>query len=189
MTAGPPDYLSAEEMTPFYTGLFLVEGFGSETLGFSSTYFATMCGELGWEMVELVELTLIPEFTAQEYDPFIDDSTTFLREVDPLFKHCIETGTDYQEGAVNYSTAFTDLFYLFYNTLYHTEEIYESGLKVQEETEKGFEGQDSQYYQNFGKQVGKIFYHTFYNVDDFTYPDIEIEYPTDFDEEFLEFFN
>lgn len=60
MAAGPPDYLPAEEMTSFYKGLFLIQGFGSETLGFSSTYFATKCSELGWQMVELVELKLIP---------------------------------------------------------------------------------------------------------------------------------
>ena len=53
-------------------------------------------------MVELVELNLIPQATNQEYDPFIDDSTTFLREIDPLFKHCVETSEDYQKGAVNY---------------------------------------------------------------------------------------
>ena len=139
-------------------------------------------------MIELVQLNLIPQATNQEYDPFIDDSTTFLREVDPLFKHCIETGTDYREGAVNYEKAMTDLFFLVFNAMYHTEDIYESGLSVQEKAEEGFEGQDSEYYQNFGKQVGKIFYHTLYDADDFTYPDIEIKYPEDFDE-FLEFFD
>ena len=81
-------------------------------------------------MVELVEINLIPQVENQEYDPFIDDSTTFLREIDPLFKHCVETGEDYQKGAVNYSKALNDLVFLVFNTMYHTENIYESGLLV-----------------------------------------------------------
>ena len=96
-------------------------------------------------MVELVEQNLIPEFTNQEYDPFIDDSTTFLREIDPLFKHCVETDTDYRKGAVNYEQAFSDIVFLVINAMYHTEDIYESGLKVQEHVEKGYENQDSEY--------------------------------------------
>ena len=145
-------------MSNFYIGLFLIEGFWSQVIGFSSTYFATACGDLGWSMVELVEQNLIPEFTNQEYDPFIDDSTTFLREIDPLFKHCVETDTDYRKGAVNYEQAFSDIVFLVINAMYHTEDIYESGLKVQEHVEKGYENQDSEYWQNLGKQVGKIFY-------------------------------
>lgn len=40
-----------------------------------------------------------------------------------------------------------------------------------------------------GEEAGKIFYWSLYElVDDFSYPDIEIIYPDDFDAEKLEFF-
>ena len=182
-------------MDAFYIGLFFLEGFGSVTLGFSSTYFATECSEIAWGIAENFELNLIPQATNKEYDPFIDNSTTFLKEVDPLFKNCLDSLSEYQNGAKAYDKAFSEFVFLVINILYHTENIYESGLLTRDmiesanETEVGIEGQDSQYYQVLGKQIGKIFYYTFYDLGDFSYPDIEIDYPTDFDDESLEFFN
>ena len=73
---------------------------------------------------------MIPQAKNMELDPFIDNSTTFLKEIDPLFKHCFETGSDFQKGAVDYEKAFSDMYYLVLNALYHTESIYESAINV-----------------------------------------------------------
>lgn len=37
----PPDYIKADDMNIVYVILFIIEGFGSQTVGFSSTYYAT----------------------------------------------------------------------------------------------------------------------------------------------------
>ena len=72
----PPEYLSAEEMNWAYMLLFFIEGFGSQTIGFSSSYYATACGEIGWSMFESMLDDTIPSLPDEEYELFID-STTF----------------------------------------------------------------------------------------------------------------
>ena len=45
---GKPNYLGPEQMNWFYIIMFIIEGFGAQTLGFMSTYYAAECGYLGW---------------------------------------------------------------------------------------------------------------------------------------------
>ena len=37
----PPQYLDAHDMNYFFIALFMLEGFGGETIGFESTYSST----------------------------------------------------------------------------------------------------------------------------------------------------
>ena len=153
-------------------------------------------------MAENFELNIIPTIEqnvqsidiysqswVQQWNPLIDSSTTALREIDPLFKHCFETGTEYQEGTDDYGKVLTDAYFLILNVSYHTSFLYESAMSIKENVELGFEGKDSQYYQSLGKEAGKVLFYTFYNIEDFTYPDIPIEYPSDFEDEVLLYFN
>ena len=85
---------------------------------------------------------------------------------------------------------YRDPYYLILNVLYHTENLYEATIEIQKKVDLGFlETKDSEYYQDVGRDFGKLFYYTFYNIADFVYPDIELQYPTDFDDEELLFFN
>ena len=72
----PPDYITADKMNWIYITLFFIEGFGSQTIGFSSSYFATQCGMIGWAMFESFEQTTVPAVDNMRTVPFID-STTF----------------------------------------------------------------------------------------------------------------
>ena len=74
-----------------------------------------------------------------------------------------------------------------WNVAYHLKEIYLSAEIVLEKFKLGFNGQDSDHWYTVGRQTGRMFYWTFYDVQDFTYPDIELTYQEDFDES-LEFF-
>eukprot|EP00353_Schmidingerella_taraikaensis_P007639 CAMPEP_0185571088 /NCGR_PEP_ID=MMETSP0434-20130131/3141_1 /TAXON_ID=626734 ORGANISM="Favella taraikaensis, Strain Fe Narragansett Bay" /NCGR_SAMPLE_ID=MMETSP0434 /ASSEMBLY_ACC=CAM_ASM_000379 /LENGTH=204 /DNA_ID=CAMNT_0028186337 /DNA_START=487 /DNA_END=1101 /DNA_ORIENTATION=+ len=76
MVGSPPDYLDADSMNIVYKILFFIEGFGSQTIGFSSSYYATGCGEVGWSMFESFESQTMPAVDEREYEVFID-STTF----------------------------------------------------------------------------------------------------------------
>lgn len=71
--------------------------------------------------------------------------------------------------------------------LYHLEEIYKSAEIVLEKVAEGFNDKDSDHFYVLGAQAGLVFYWAFYDVEDFTYPDIDVEYEEDFDES-LEFF-
>jgi len=48
----------------------------------------------------------------------------------------------------------------------------------------GAEPLNAEEYFLIGSLIGEIFYYTFYDVNDFDYPDITIEYPPEFDDEF-----
>ena len=48
-------------MNYVYIAMFLVEGFGSQLIGFSSTDAASKCGEFGWAMGENFERNIIPQ--------------------------------------------------------------------------------------------------------------------------------
>lgn len=47
-TGNPPDYVPIVDMNLGYKLIFLIEGFGSQTIGFASTYASTTCGDIGW---------------------------------------------------------------------------------------------------------------------------------------------
>ena len=189
-TSGPPSYVSAEDMTTFYIVLFIAQGFESVSFNVSSTIATTRCGEIGWEMAETVIDEVIPQAKNLEYANFIDSTTFFLAEVDPLAIHCVNSAQEYDIAFDSYIKALTDVNYLILNTLYHTEYLYESSLEINSLIDLGFNGQDSAYYFSLGEEAGKIFYQALYEqVDDFEYPDIEIIYPSDFDDEALEFFS
>jgi hypothetical protein len=106
-----------------------------------------------------------------------------MREIDPLFKHCMETGNDYEDAVLTYGLIFTDPVKMAFNILYHSIEIYENTMALIDKFVNGFDGQDSAYYQNMGINFGQIFYWMFYDVNDFEWPDIKVTFPRDFDEE------
>ena len=56
-----------------------------------------------------------------EYNAAIDSSTATLVDIDPLAKHCIDTGDDYYGAVQTYGKAISDPYYLSLNLLYHTE--------------------------------------------------------------------
>ena len=53
--------MDAEEMTIAFMIFFILEGFSAETVGFSSTYYATTCSELGWGIWERIQLDMVPD--------------------------------------------------------------------------------------------------------------------------------
>ncbi len=71
--------------------------------------------------------------------------------------------------------------------LYHLQELFLSAEIVVNKFNLGFSAMDSDHYYTIGRQTGRMFYWTFYDVQDFTYPDVDITYQEDFDES-LEFF-
>ena len=102
---GKPNYLGPEQMNWFYIIMFIIEGFGSQTLGFMSTYYAAECGYLGWSQVENVQDRVVPQVENLEYEDIIYSTTDILRGVDPLSQNCIETGYDYYKASLNYGKA------------------------------------------------------------------------------------
>ena len=171
-----------------YILIFLIEGFGSQTIGFASTYASTSCGEVGWGIFSNMNENVIPQSKANQFDLVIENTTLSLAEVDPLAQICFETTDDYKTALVNYGKAVTDASYLTLNLLYHAEELYLASEAIQEKLDEGFKDQDSEYYQTLGRKIGEAFFWAFYDYNDFEYPDITIEYPDDFDDEGLEFF-
>ena len=179
----PPDYLSADELNWVYIFLFFVEGFGSQTIGFSSSYFATQCGLIAWDMFESFEDKTMPAFEDYDLEPFTDSTTFQLRQIDPLVKHCFETGNDYERALNNYGTATQNPTVLGFNILYHMDKLYENTLAIIERFDIGYKDQDSAYYQKLGRNFGLLVFWTFYDVNDYSYPDIAIQFSPDFDEE------
>ena len=47
----PPEYLKPSQMSITYIVYFLLQGFGATSVGFSSTYYATKCGEISWSII------------------------------------------------------------------------------------------------------------------------------------------
>lgn len=134
----PPQYLDAKDMNYFFITLFIIEGFGQETIGFKSTFSATKCSEYGWSFYELILFEMIPAVKLLHLDDFLEHSTLFLRQIDPFFKHCIATGDDYEEAIFGYGKAISDPYYLSLNLLYHTQDIYESYTKIHTSITSGF---------------------------------------------------
>ena len=176
-------------MNTFFIVLFILTGFESETFEVSANYSAGRCGEIGWGMADSVASTIVPQAKVLDFDGFITSTTLFLAEVDSLAIHCVDTGYAYESATSHYEKTFNDMYYLLLNNLYHTQYLYESAREIYLSISEGFNGKDSAYYQVIGEEAGKIFYWSLYElIDDFSYPDIEIIYPDDFDAEKLEFF-
>ena len=95
-------------MNWIYSLLFLVEGFGAEVIGFSSTFASTRCGELGWSFVGNVNEGVVKNVGAGNYDGAIDSAVLALKEVEALLEICIEAGEEYRTGLESYGLAVTD---------------------------------------------------------------------------------
>ena len=85
------------------------------------------------------------------------------------------------------------------NQLYHAQILYESTVEIESKVQVNisdrtiefsdeFWNQDSAYYYDLGAAAGKLIYWSYYDVGDFSYPSIDIEYPAEFDFEKLQFF-
>ena len=70
---------------------------------------------------------------------------------------------------------------LIYNALYHMGKIYTSIENVVYLI-TNIETIDADGWEDIGRDIGRVFYQLFYNIGDYEYPDISIDYP----EEFLE---
>ena len=66
-------------MNWLYIIMFFVEGFGSQTIGFSSSYYATACGEISWAIFESFERNTYPSVENYRPELFIDSTTFQLR--------------------------------------------------------------------------------------------------------------
>ena len=72
----------------------------------------------------------MPQALAYEWDSLIETSTTALREIDPIFKLCVEAGTDYSKGSDKYDQSVEDPIFLTLNVMYNTAEIYERSIAI-----------------------------------------------------------
>lgn len=104
----PPDYIAASEMTWAYKILFAIEGFGSQSIGFSSTFASTKCGELGWSFVGNVNEGIVKNVQDSAWDAAIDATVLVLAEIEPLLEICIEASGEYEAGLEDYGRAVTD---------------------------------------------------------------------------------
>ena len=69
------------------------------------------------------------------------------------------------------------------NIFYHAAELYENIVGILVLFWVGFSRATAQDYESMGQMFGYLVYWILYDVEDFSYPDIAIDYPEAFEEE------
>lgn len=110
----------------------------------------------------------------------LDVMALFLQNIDPSFESCIWMTSEYYESFLNYGESFKDGWKVLYNFAYHFGSLFDTttliGNKISS-TDK-FSLDDFTY---LGQEVGGLFYYIFYDINDYQYPDIDIDYPEEFE--------
>ena len=115
-------------------------------------------------------------------EEFVEVTTLFLRKVNPTTESCIFMGGEYRVAIKNYGTAMFNQEVLLLNILYHSNEIAHVVISIHEIRDIEDWAVEKQSYYILGRKLGKIFYLIFYDIGDYDWPGIDMNYPVEFDE-------
>ena len=80
-------------------------------------------------MIDNFELMQI-QWEYKQYEDFIKQVTSTMKDVDPLTKYCMYTTDEYLDASEDYGFVINDMTRLVYNVIYRFGEIYDISLPV-----------------------------------------------------------
>ena len=156
----------------------VVVGFADEIVGNLQSPWTDDCYGNALGLYYTAAVDVPTSYDDERYHDMIVAVTKVLRHVHPLALACIESADDYYEKMLVYWETWQTPVLLGFNALYHMGDVYtyiEDMVGLIVSPSLNWEG-----WQEIGRSLGRVCYLLLYNIGDFPFPDVEVEYPIEF---------
>lgn len=150
-----------------------------EILADHESDYSDQCHEFALSIYDTARNDMPLHWVDKDWLGLINDINTVFRSIHPMTETCIQTFDDYYNSMVNYYETFTEPMLLVYNILYHLGAIY-TAVEEAIRLIKNQEDLSQLGWQEIGREIGKVWYQLFFNIGDYDYPDIDMDYPDEF---------
>ena len=154
-------------------------GLINEILADHDSDWTDQCHDYAISIYDTARLEMPKHWIEKDWLGLINDINTVFRSIHPMTVTCIETFDDYFNSMVTYYETLTEPVLLMFNILYHMGKIY-TAVELAINLIKKTEDLSALGWQEIGREIGTIWYQIFFNIGDYDYPDINMNYPDEF---------